>query len=162
MAPITSSSSSLALAAAMALLAYLLHRQQQQYASLLALSAAASQLPAAQPALQQQQQAMIVVKPQYTSEYKQLGYLSDDQSKTLPLFGRRSLTSRDRFQYYVLTTDQQPVKLLFRHNGSNCADERGCSEITDGEQLTIDEFGGRSFKVTLYPPESLRYDPNSF
>ncbi|KAF6252141.1 hypothetical protein COO60DRAFT_1644265 [Scenedesmus sp. NREL 46B-D3] len=66
---------------------------------------------------QQQPEPMTIVKPISSSEYARLGYLTDNQGMSLPLFGRASLTSRERFQYYVLTTDQQPIRLVARPSG---------------------------------------------
>jgi hypothetical protein len=103
--------------------------------------------------------AIIIVKPMPTDRYTSIGYLANDAGTNLPLFARPSLTSRDRFNYYVMSNDQQPVRLVVMHNGQNCASEQGCSEIFDNDQLSITEYGGKIFRVKLYPKETVSYDP---
>jgi hypothetical protein len=140
--------------------------------AVLALAAAWVRLqkqPQVQPQPQPQQQAlpatpsqatqMLVVKPLPTDEYTQLGYISNDHGTTLPLYGRPSLTSRERFQYYVMTNEMNPVRLVVTHNGQDCSTDQGCIEIMDGESLAIREFGGSMFRVKLYPRQIVRYDP---
>lgn len=152
------STESMLLLAIIALLLYKLWEQQQHTVAVVA-AAAAPAPPQQQP---QHQQDLIIVKPPPMTDYARIGYLSNDNGTTLPLYGRPSLTSRERFQYYVMTTDQQPIRLIVSHQGQVCTDERGCSEIMDGDQLSIAEYGGQSFRVKLYPRETMRYNPNVY
>lgn len=103
---------------------------------------------------------MLIVKPMPANEYTRIGYLTDDAGIILQLFARPSLTARDRFNYYVTSSDQQPVRLVLSHRGQSCDSDGGCAELYDGDQLHLAEYGSKSFRVRLYAKETVRYDPS--
>jgi len=89
------------------------------------------------------------------SEYQNIGILKNgsDTNDVKPLYGRRVYTGSNLWNYYTLLNNHIQVKLPITKN-NNCLDERGCSEIMDGENI---EINGESYTVTLYPYSDFRY-----
>ena len=93
------------------------------------------------------------------NEYQNIGLLKNtDVSKSgdvKPLYGRRVYRGSNMWNYYTVLNDHIQVKLpIMRTN--NCLDERGCSEINAGEEITV---SGETYKVELYPYSDFRYIP---
>ena len=93
------------------------------------------------------------------NEYQNIGLLKNtDVSKSgdvKPLYGRRVYSGSSMWNYYTVLNDHIQVKLpIMRTN--NCLDERGCSEINAGEEITV---SGETYKVELYPYSDFRYIP---
>jgi hypothetical protein len=93
------------------------------------------------------------------NEYQNIGLLkntnSDKSDDVKPLYGRRVYRGSNMWNYYTVLNDHIQVKLpIMRTN--NCLDERGCSEINSGEEITV---SGETYKVELYPYSDFRYIP---
>jgi hypothetical protein len=91
------------------------------------------------------------------NEYQNIGLLKNasDSSDVKPLYGRRIFRGSNMWNYYTVLNDHIQVKLpILRTN--NCLDERGCSEIQSGEEITVT---GMLYKVELYPYSDFRYIP---
>lgn len=93
------------------------------------------------------------------NEYQNIGLLkntnSDKSDDVKPLYGRRVYRGSNMWNYYCLLNDHIQVKLpIIRTN--NCLDERGCSEINSGEEITVNN---ETYKVELYPYSDFRYIP---
>ena len=79
--------------------------------------------------------------------FRQLGYLSSalEGSQRLPLYGQESRTRRDRWHYYAVSPEG--IKVAIRDMRSSpprdCLDEVGCSELFDGDEVSLEDLGGR-------------------
>jgi len=90
------------------------------------------------------------------NEYQNIGLLKNGSgSDVKPLYGRRVYTGSNMWNYYTVLNDHIQVKLPIIRK-SNCLDERGCSEISSGEEITVNSI---TYKVELYPYSDFRYIP---
>jgi hypothetical protein len=90
--------------------------------------------------------------------YQQFGVLKTDEGKLLPLYGRRTSSRSDRFQYYTRTDSYNPVQLPLEHKRHNCQDDVGCDELYDGDKLKIGATGEMA-TATIYRFSGPTYVP---
>jgi len=90
--------------------------------------------------------------------YQQMGVLKADDGNVLPLYGRRTASRSDRYQYYSRTDSYNPVQLPIRYNNYNCVDDIGCSELYDGDTVSLVP-SGQSASVTIYRLSGPSYIP---
>ena len=91
------------------------------------------------------------------NEYQNIGLLKNtsESDDVKPFYGRRVYRGSNMWNYYCLLNDHIQVKLpIMRTN--NCLDERGCTEIMDGEEVIVNN---NTYKVELYPYSDFRYLP---
>ena len=93
------------------------------------------------------------------NEYQNIGLLKntnpDKSNDVKPLYGRRVYRGSNMWNYYTVLNDHIQVKLpIMRTN--NCLDERGCSEIQSGEEITVNN---KKYITELYPYSDFRYIP---
>ena len=81
--------------------------------------------------------------------YQQMGVLTAEGGKVLPLYGRRVAPRSDLFNYYTRTDTYNPVALPIRVGKRDCQDSVGCSEVFSGDHVKMSATG-ESAKVTLY------------
>jgi hypothetical protein len=102
--------------------------------------------------------------------YQQVGLLvaagggPDASSSTrtlLPLYGRRTDVSRDRWNYYTRTDGTNPVSVPVTLRGQSCDNDTGCDVALDGDSAAVPLLG-RAFTVSIYRQASPRYLPNAF
>jgi hypothetical protein len=103
----------------------------------------------------------------YPDTYQQVGVLTapggSDTSASptrtvLPLYGRKSATNRDRWNYYTRTDGLNPVQVPLQYNRRNCDDDTGCEEIMDGESISVPVLG-QSYVANVYRYSTPRYIP---
>lgn len=90
--------------------------------------------------------------------YQSMGVLKTDSGQMLPLYGRRTSSRSDRFQYYTRTDSFNPVQLPLEYRRHNCQDDVGCDELYDGEKLKIGATG-ESAVATIYRFSGPTYVP---
>jgi Family of unknown function (DUF5755) len=90
--------------------------------------------------------------------YQSMGVITMEDGKILPLYGRRTASRSDRFQYYTRTDTYNPVQLPIKHNRRDCQDDIGCEELFDRENITITPTN-ESGKVTIYRFDGPTYIP---
>lgn len=94
-----------------------------------------------------------------SEEYRQLGVLaSADNSKILPLYGKRLWSGASKWQYYTQTDRFISVHLPVYKDGRDCSAEYGCDEIFDKDSVTVPQFDEK-FIATLYHLDGPRYIP---
>jgi Family of unknown function (DUF5755) len=76
----------------------------------------------------------------------------------LPLFGRRNMTGRERYNYYTRTDGYNPVQVPVSFKNRPCDDDNGCDEITTGDTVGVPLLG-QTFVATTYRYNSPRYIP---
>jgi hypothetical protein len=59
------------------------------------------------------------------------------EDKMLPLYGRRTAGSSDRWNYYTRTDTYNPIPLPVQIQRRDCMDDVGCSEISSGDRVHI-------------------------
>ena len=69
--------------------------------------------------------------------YQSMGIIKTDDGQILPLYGRRTTSRSDRFQYYTRTDSYNPVQLPIQHKRRDCQDDIGCEELTDRDTVTV-------------------------
>lgn len=90
--------------------------------------------------------------------YQSMGVLTMDDGQILPLYGRRTASRSDRFQYYTRTDSYNPVQLPIRHKRRDCQDDIGCEELFDGESITIGPTN-QTGRTTIYRFDGPTYVP---
>jgi hypothetical protein len=102
--------------------------------------------------------------------YQQIGVLtapggtetSASPTRTvLPLFGRRTVYSRDKWNYYMRTDGINPVQVPVQFKRRNCDDDTGCDEILNGDSVGCPVLG-QSYVANVYRNSTPRYLPAFF
>ena len=81
--------------------------------------------------------------------YQSMGIVKTGDGKLLPLYGRRSVSSRDRYNYYTRTDTYNPIPIPVTIKGRDCQDQVGCPELYNGDTVKLsatDQTG----EVTIY------------
>lgn len=99
----------------------------------------------------------INIKTRGEEEYRQLGVLYGSDDKVLPLYGRRTYPSSQRWNYYTKSNGYNSFKLPIKRNGQDCTKNLGCKEIDENETINIDNYG--NFKTELYELNGPKYIP---
>ena len=103
----------------------------------------------------------------YPDTFQQIGLLatpggsntSASPSRTiLPLFGRKLITNRDRWNYYTRTDGMNPVQVPVQFKRRNCDEDIGCDEITEGDSVAVPVLG-QSFTANVFRYSTPRYLP---
>jgi hypothetical protein len=85
-------------------------------------------------------------------DYQQVGVLNDG-SGMLPLFGRPSPNSSNRWEYYTMNGN---LKLPISFGGKTCNTDTGCNEMLSGNGDNVDVLGMGKFKSFIYDTKQLR------
>ncbi len=59
------------------------------------------------------------------------------EDKMLPLYGRRTAGSSDRWNYYTRTDTYNPIPLPIQIQKRDCMDDVGCPEVSSGERVHV-------------------------
>jgi len=89
--------------------------------------------------------------------YQSMGIITLGDGKILPLYGRRTASRSDRFQYYTRTDTYNPVQLPIRVNRRDCQDDVGCEELYNEDEVNIASMG--KGKATIYRFDGPAYVP---
>jgi len=76
----------------------------------------------------------------------------------LPLFGRRTVYSRDKWNYYTRTDGINPVQVPVQFKRRNCDEDTGCDEILNGDSVGCPVLG-QSYVANVYRNSTPRYLP---
>jgi hypothetical protein len=90
--------------------------------------------------------------------YQSMGVITMEDGAILPLYGRRTASRSDRFQYYTRTDSYNPVQLPLKHKRRDCQDDIGCEELFDGENITVTPTG-QTGRATIYRFDGPTYVP---
>ena len=90
--------------------------------------------------------------------YQSMGVIKTGDGQVLPLYGRRTASRSDRFQYYTRTDTYNPVQLPLRYKNRDCQDDVGCDELFDGERVKMAATGEEGV-ATLYRFSGPTYVP---
>ena len=103
-------------------------------------------------------------------EFQQMGVLtapggsstSASPNRTLlPLLGRRSAGSRERYNYYTRTDGLNPIQVPVSFKNRGCDDDTGCDEIMSGDTVCVPLLG-QTYTATVYKYNSPRYIPSIY
>jgi hypothetical protein len=78
--------------------------------------------------------------------------------QVLPLYGRRTAGSSDRWNYYTRTDTYNPVPVPVQFGRRDCMDDTGCQEIMSGESVKIDALH-KEGKTNIYRMDGPKYIP---
>jgi Family of unknown function (DUF5755) len=81
--------------------------------------------------------------------YQSMGIVETSGGKLLPLYGRRSISSRDRYNYYTRTDSYNPIPIPVQIKGRDCQDQVGCPELYDGDRVKLSATN-ETGEVTIY------------
>lgn len=84
--------------------------------------------------------------------YQQVGLLEGNGSM-MPLFGRPSPNSSNRWEYYTMNSG---LKLPITMGGKKCNSDTGCPEMLSGNGDGVDVLGLGSMKSFIYDTKQLR------
>jgi hypothetical protein len=90
--------------------------------------------------------------------YQSMGVIKTDDGQILPLYGRRTASRSDRFQYYTRTDSYNPVQLPIQFNRRDCQDDIGCEELSDRDSVTIVPTNQKG-SATIYRFDGPTYVP---
>jgi hypothetical protein len=95
--------------------------------------------------------------------YQQVGILTRTNGvqgdMILPLMGRRSMSGRDKWQYYTISnTGNINTKLPVSLNGKSCTSEYGCDNINNGDVVYVEGYSD-TFRATIYENNTFQYIP---
>ena len=96
-----------------------------------------------------------------SSNYGQVGILTrtNGSEMILPLMGRRTMSGRDKWEYYTISgSGNLNARLPISVNGKNCSGEYGCDEVYDGDVVYVEGYND-TFRATIYENNSFRYIP---
>jgi Family of unknown function (DUF5755) len=103
-------------------------------------------------------------------EFSQIGILTHDRAggatdnslydnMILPLFGRRIMNGRDKYQYYTMSnTGAVNTKLPVLVRNKNCIAEYGCDSISSGDTVYVQGYN-KKFTATVYENSLFSYIP---
>jgi hypothetical protein len=90
--------------------------------------------------------------------FQSVGIMTTPDGQVLPLYGRRTATATDRWNYYTRTDTYNPVPIPVSYKKRDCMDDIGCEELMDGED--VKNFGtGAESKVHIYRMDGPKYIP---
>lgn len=93
--------------------------------------------------------------PYLSGSYEQVGVLKGN-SAMLPLFGRPSPYSSNRWEYYTMSDG---LKLPVAYKNKPCDSDTGCEELVGNNKDTLDVLGMGPFKSFVYASRQPRYSP---
>jgi len=80
------------------------------------------------------------------------------EDKMLPLYGRRTASSTDRWNYYTRTDTYNPIPLPVRFEKRDCMDDVGCQEVSSGDRLHIQGMQ-KEGQTEIYRMDGPKYIP---
>jgi hypothetical protein len=102
----------------------------------------------------------------YSPDFTQIGIVTHERHKTddvsfrdnliLPLFGRRVMNGRDKYQYYTMAMGS--TKLPIKVRGRNCINEYGCDELMNNDMVYVEGYN-ETFRATIYENSQFSYIP---
>jgi len=97
-----------------------------------------------------------------TMQYQQIGILTRANGRDdmiLPIFGRKAMTNRDKWNYYTISnTGPINTKLPISVRGRSCSNDIGCDEIYNGDTVYVEGYKD-SFVATIYENGGMSYIP---
>ena len=108
-------------------------------------------------------QVPISVKTQMgNTSYQQIGILTRTNQKEdmiLPIFGRKTVQRRDKWNYYTISnTGPISTKLPISVRGKSCTNDLGCDEIYNGDTVFVEGYKD-TFVATIYENGGMSYIP---
>ena len=82
-------------------------------------------------------------------QYQSMGIVKTAEGKLLPLFGRRSISARERYNYYTRTDTYNPIPIPIEMQGRDCQDQVGCPELYNGDRVKMSATN-ETGEVTIY------------
>ena len=79
-----------------------------------------------------------------------VGFITDEDSQVMPLWGTKSHTRRHRWNYHTVNDAnnyQSVVRLPVTYQERDCTDEFACDELYDDDVIQVQD---KEYKVTLY------------
>lgn len=94
--------------------------------------------------------------------YRQVGMMTPlsggNKDKILPLMGRPLFVSRDKWQYYTMSDQNNSIKLPISRNGRSGTTEYGVDKLYNGDTVYVEGYN-QAFKITTYDNEVIKYLP---
>ena len=92
----------------------------------------------------------------YPTDYESVGFLKDNTGELQKLVGRETYRGSNLWNYFTLNSDFNQIPIPVHLDDKDCTDERGCSELYDNQNVTID---GIAQTATIYNKQPYRYIP---
>ena len=94
--------------------------------------------------------------------FRQVGIMTpmhgSSKDNILPLIGRPVLVSRDKWQYYTMSNQNNSIKLPLVVKGRSATDEYGVDKLYDKDHVLV--LGqNEKYIVTIYDNDTIRYIP---
>ena len=96
------------------------------------------------------------------STYRQVGMLTpmnqSSDNNIISLMGRPVHTSRDKWQYYSISNQQNAIKLPLSVNGRSAMTEYGVDRLSADDTVYVEGIN-QPHRVTMYDNDSIQYLP---
>jgi hypothetical protein len=102
------------------------------------------------------QQIGVVYKNEISDDGKTIG--NNSESVILPLFGQPTYPGSNKWNYYTTSDKFNSFKMPITIDGRKCTDDTGCTEIYNGDNITLPAYNG-NFKVEIYDFDKPKYIP---
>ena len=102
------------------------------------------------------QQIGIISKDSVTDNNEKPG--NNNDSVILPLYGKPTYRGSTKWLYYTESDRNNAIKIPLTIAGRDCTDDIGCSELNDGDKISINSYNG-DFNVKIYKFNKPRYIP---
>jgi len=102
------------------------------------------------------QQVGVLYKNEISDDGKTIG--NSSETVILPLYGQPTYPGSNKWNYYTASDKFHTVKMPVTIDGRKCTDDTGCSEIYNGDNVSIPAYNG-NFRVEIYDFDKPRYIP---
>lgn len=90
--------------------------------------------------------------------FQTMGIITTGDGQVLPLYGRRTGSSNDRYNYYTRSDTFNPMPVPIRYQKRDCTDDVGCNELYTNDEVFIDGLD-KNAKVRIYRNDGPKYLP---
>ena len=92
-------------------------------------------------------------------EYQQVGLLTGEGTENIkPLYGRQTYRGSNQWNYFTSLDSHLATKIPVYMDGQDCTDERGCKELSKGENVNMGE-DGTNYSASIFNNKTIRYIP---
>ena len=84
--------------------------------------------------------------------YQQLGFVHQENSESLPLYGRAKYQGSNTYEYYVKDGSRNGIRIPIE------TERKNNNELQDEDIIQIKSLEG-DYEISMYPRETIRYIP---
>ena len=97
----------------------------------------------------------------YPPSFSSVGIITTEDGQVLPLYGRPSTYTSDRYNYYTRTDTYNPVPLPVKFEKRDCMDDTGCQEVFSKDKVHISALG-KEATAQIFKFDAPKYMPTIY